>query len=216
MRKIFVIFNILFLLTAPQIAHGDENPVKLLLRKKIDERFTLLTQIDYRHDDETSRFEHKHYDVGLRINHKNNWSTSFSYRWMYKFDNGEKKWEQEKRPYISIIKKFKTDPVTINLRARQEFRFRKGNKHSTRNRLRLLLKSNKEFVGVRPFIANEIFYDFRKEKYNKNFLLAGIDFANTRYGRYSIYYRHVTTLDKDDKRYWSAKGGVSFKALYYF
>lgn len=215
MKKIFLFITCCFL-AAPKLSYADEHPVKILLRKKFAEKYTFLSQIDYRHDDETGRFEHKHYDIGLRMKHKNNWSTSFSYRWMYKYKNDDKIWEQEKRPYISIVKKIKFEPITIQLRTRQEFRLRKDNEYGSRNRLRLLVRSNKAFVGVKPFIANEIFYDLRKEKYNKNFLLAGFEIANRKYGRYSIYYRHVTSIDKDDKDYWNAKGGIAIKALYYF
>ncbi len=215
MKKIFLFITCCFF-AVPQLSYADENPVKLLLRKKINKKYTFLSQIDYRHDDETSRFEHKHYDVGLRIKHKNNWSTSFSYRWMYKYKNKDKVWQLERRPYISIIKKIKIDPITIQLRTRQEFRLRKDNEYGSRNRLRLLLRSNNSLLGVKPFVANEVFYDLRKERYNKNFLLAGFEIANRKYGRYSIYYRHVTTLNKDNNETWNSKGGVAIKALYYF
>ena len=67
---------------------------------------------------------------------------------------------------------------------------------------------------MQPFVSNEFFYDLDEEKYNRNRLDVGVDFTKTKYGRFSIYYRHATELQDDDE--WTASYSIIGKFTYYF
>jgi hypothetical protein len=195
--------------------NAQENIGILKLNKKL-EKVKLTFEADYRHDEDAHRFKHKHYDFGVKIPLKNNWSTSVNYRLTYKFDSSTKKWKQEKRPHIALQKIIDTKYIEIGLRTRQEYAFASDDTESTRNRIRIMLKSNKRFLKLRPFIGNEFFYDFDKEKYNKNRFIAGVDLPKGKYGKYSLYYKYETSVDSDDKEFWSAKDSVVLVASFSF
>lgn len=77
-----------------------------------------------------------------------------------------------------------------------------------------MLKSNYAILAVKPFVSNEVFYDMDAEKYNKNWLSSGVELANNSYGKYSIYYKHVTDLNSNDD--WESSYSIVFKAGYQF
>jgi hypothetical protein len=132
-----------------------------------------------------------------------------------KFDDNANKWKLEKRPHISLKKSFNFKLVKILLIDRQEYRFKFDGNRSLRNRFKITLKSNKIFLSYfKPFIANEFFYDFDKNKYNKNWLFIGIDLPRIKFGKYGVYYKYVTNMDNYNN--WTADYSIVLKVNYQF
>ena len=77
-----------------------------------------------------------------------------------------------------------------------------------------MLKSNKQVFKLKPFIANEFFYDFDSDKYNKNWLSVGFDFPKTKFGKFSTYYRHMTDLEIDNN--WVSSYNIVAELSYEF
>ncbi|MFT6077479.1 MAG: hypothetical protein ACJATU_000683, partial [Rickettsiales bacterium] len=205
MRK-FVALIALAIILAPTHSIARENSGKLVFRKKF-EKITASFASDYRYSQ--VGLDHRHYDFGLKIPFWESWSTSINYRLVYKFKDKNNKWKQEKRPHISLQKVFDYKFIKIELRTRQEYRYKADDTESSRNRSRIMIKSNKKILHLKPFLGNEFFYDLDKKKYNKNRLIGGVSFPKSKFGNYSLYYRHFTYLDKQDN--WSSDYGFVFK-----
>jgi hypothetical protein len=206
-----IIFLVILTITLfPIHSYARENSGKLIFRKKFN-KFTTSIESDYRYNED--ELNHRHYDIGIQIPFTDGWSASINYRLVYKFKDNNNKWELEKRPHISLQKVFNTKLVKVEFRTRQEYRYRADKTESTRNRTRIMLKSNKEIFKLKPFIGNEVFYNMDKEKYNKNWLVGGVSFPKSNFGNYSVYYKHVTDLDEDD---WNSEYSIILKAIYKF
>ena len=74
----------------------------------------------------------------------------------------------------------------------------KGLDNTFRDRLRVSIGSNKEFLKIKPFISNELFYDFEDNRYNKNWFSIGFQAAKSKYGKPSIYYKYVIDINDDN------------------
>ena len=211
--KLILIFTYLILINSFLInsAHSFNHNKKIILRKNFN-KFTILGDIDYRNKDKDDQdLYHRHYDLGIRIPLTKNWSGSFKYRNIYR--KSESEWDLfEQRPQLQITNVINYSFLKFRTRIREEYRIRDGD-DSFRTRLRFDIKSKKSFLKLKPFIGNEVFYDMGKEKYNKNWLIGGVSFPKSKFGNYSIYYRHVTDLDEDN---WSSDYSIVLKAIYEF
>ena len=182
---------------------------KIGIDKKFD-KFSLNFDTDYRYND--TGLYYRHYDAGIKIPFKKDWSSSINFRSTYQYKNG--KWRLEKRPHIQLNKKFNMELIKISIRTRQEYRYENNDTESTRNRSKLLLKSRKTILGVTPFIGNEWFYDMDVNKYNKNWFSTGVELSRTQHSKYIIYYRHLTTLEEQGN--WTSSYSLVFKYVYSF
>lgn len=207
MRRLIAVFAILALF--PIFSFAKETSGKLIFKQNSD-KFTTSFESDYRYGEEG--LYHRHYDIGIKIPFSDGWSTSINYRSVYKFKNSKNKWRLEKRPYVSLKKIFNTQLLKSSLRTRQEYRYKADGTQSTRNRTKLVLKCNKPILSLKPFIGAEIFYDMDEEKYNKNFLIAGVEFPKSKLGKYSLYYNHVMDLEEDGS--WDSGYRVVLKVVF--
>lgn len=206
-----IILILLFITLVPANSFARASSGKIVLKKKFTD-FSTFLKTDYRYDEDGLYY--RHYDFGVKIPFAQGWSTSLSYRSTYKFKTKHKKWALEKRPHITLEKTFNNEFIKTKIRTRQEYRYKSDGTQSTRNRFMVMLKSNKEFFWLKPFIGNEIAYDMDEEKYNKNWLSGGVEFPKTKFGKYSLYYRHITDLEEHN--IWSSDYSVVFKAIYSF
>ena len=176
-------------------SYGFDYNQKLLLQKKLTgplNNWAITTDIDYRKKED--ELNYRHYDAGLKRSFKDDWSFSLKYRHVYKKSDGQ--WDlAEQRPQIQISKSIYTNFVKLSSRFRQEYRIIDGD-DLMRSRLRLRLLSNKKILGLTPFISNEIFYDIKISRYNKNFTDLGIIFPKIARLSTSISYRYIKSYDE--------------------
>ena len=71
MKKLFI--KVAYLIAIATLAslssfniNAQEHSGRLLLRKKIDQKLTGTFEADYRHDEDSRRLDHRHYDFGLK------------------------------------------------------------------------------------------------------------------------------------------------------
>ena len=198
-----LIYTILLYQPAYAIQHNE----KFAIKEDFD-RITLSAEADYRFDN--SSLFRQHYDIGTRIPITllgDDGSIAFHYRSVYK-NSDDEGWELEKRPYIQLQKIFKTDEFKLGLRTRQEYRIRNSGNHTARNRSRVKIQSKQKFFNTKPFISNEFFYDFDKNKYNKNRIDVGMNFSLDDDIKSSIYYKLI--LDKEENN-WQPTSSIVFK-----
>lgn len=200
---------IILLLILPSNLYAGYHSGKLLLKKdfsKINSSF----ETDYRYNN--TGLYYKHYDLGVEKPLAQNWYIGLNYRAIYVRKNNQ--WHLEKRPHMQIKKTINTDLVKLSLRTRLEYRYKSDDSESARNRSKLAIKSQYRILKLKPFISNEWFYDLDKEKYNKNWLAIGAEFPKQKFGKFSIYYKHVTDLESDDN--WSSSYSIVSKLSYKF
>ncbi len=213
MKKIITVAIMFsFIISTPLNAFAQESIGKILLRKKL-EKFTPTFEFEQRHNEDTSRFQFRHYDLGIIVPIKNNWFAYANYRLVYNFNYDTKNWEQEKRSLIALQKVFKTKYAKISIRNRHEYRVKAGQTSTSRNRTKIELCSNKSYFGLKPFVSNEFFYDTdTQDTYNANRVEVGVSFLQTKNAKYSINFRNEITEDPDNKDYWTTKDAIVLKA----
>ena len=211
--KFILLFGFVSILSVNVFA--QENIGTILLRKKM-QGYTPTFETEGRHNEDDRRFEQRHIDFGVIFPFKNDWSVSVNYRALDKYNNSSKEWNEERRSYFAIQKIFKTDPVNISFKTTQEYRYFENNTESIRSRFRLKISSNKAFFNLKPFLSNEVFYDFNAGNFIRNRAEIGVDFPKTNYGKYSLYYRYQKSENSEDKKYWDSYDSVIIRAIFDF
>lgn len=161
---------------------------------------TISLQAEHRNIDDAIFY--RHYDFGVQrpLNFiDKSWSISGHFRTMYT-KNASRLWSQEKRPYGQIQKTFHTLPTNWlpelkwGLRTRHEYRIRENGNDTARNRLRIKLDSTKSYFNVKPFISEEIFYDFDQKHWSRSRTDIGFSLPQFKHANSTINYR----LDKNN------------------
>ena len=208
MSKAILIQLIIFILFNP--LQAAEQAAKIIISK--DHHHHILSfETDYRYDKGSNAY--KHYDFGIKIPISNTIRYSLNYRQIYQFNSKNNQWKIEKRPHLSLQKKLEYKLLTTELRVREEFRFKTDNSYANRNRIRLMFKSNKEILKLKPFVRNEWFYDFDAEKYNKNWLSVGLSLSSFYRSNLALYYKYVSKLEGSN---WTSSDSLVLKLLYKF
>jgi len=197
--RLFVLLTLLI----PHISLADGQEIKLNVKHSFNST-TFRGEVDFRQEE--GNLFRKHYDAGIRLPIPlwgDGWSLGLHYRVVFtSAENGG--WDLEKRPYTQLQKTFKTSENAWSpnlkwaIRTRQESRFRQNKGNSHRNRVRLYVKSLTPFFGAQPFIANEYYYDFRKDEVTKVRLDVGFEFPKIAGMKPSLYYKHTNTYKKKD------------------
>ena len=173
----------------PLFSQGLNHSEKIVIKRNAL-GLKLSGEIDYR-TNETGLY-HRHYDLGTAFSLGETWTANIQFRSVYRMKDGQ--WKLEKRPHGQIQKTLNTDAVKWTIKSRQEYRIRVGQSNAMRNRFRIMGKSNRAWKNLKPYIANEFFYDMDKKKYNKNWVMVGFDLTKSKIGLPSIYYKYVTDL----------------------
>jgi hypothetical protein len=193
-----ILFIGIFSISFSVPSYGFEHNEKISIKHNI-EGVAFSAGIDYRfYGDDIFR---RHYDMGAGFPLKflgDGWSGGVNYRLVYKESNDEESWDLEKRPHAHIKKSFKTSEFKWQIRSRQEFRISETGDYTTRNRIRIRVKSDREVFKVKPFFSNEFFYDFDVGKYNKNRINMGVDLPEFYETKSSLYCKLTTDFDDDE------------------
>ena len=87
---------------------------------------------------------------------------------------------------------------------------RENKDNASRSRVLVCLKSKEELLYVKPFISNEMFYDFNVSRYNLNRFDLGIALPNIFYFTPYISYRHKSSYDIAEHS-WESENIILFK-----
>lgn len=196
-------------------AYGFTHNEKLVVERDI-RNITFSAEVDHRYEGDDIFY--RHYDAGVEIPLSfmgEGWSTAANYRSVYNKSDG--KWNLEKRPHMQIQKTFNTSEsgwlpeLKWGIRTRQEYRIRENGNHTSRNRSRVTVKSNKEFFNVKPFISNEVFYDFDEKAYSTYRVDIGAELPQAKGMKPSLYYKLM--LDRNDQK-WAPTSSIVFKLVF--
>ncbi len=185
-------------------ANAYEHQTMVSVSRDINQHIGYNLEMDYRFDgDDIFR---RHYQGGFDAPIPflgKGWSISANYRQVYTKNMDEAKWSLEKRPHFNLKKVFSTDQVSVIpalkwiVRDRHEYRMKDNGNHVARQRLLIRLKSEKKYFGLKPFIGNEMFYDFDDYEFNQNRVLLGFDLPETNHFKSSLYLKYKTQRNNE-------------------
>jgi hypothetical protein len=210
MKKLSILLVLILLL---QPAYAVRHITKVQYSPEIKNGFKIYSDIEYRYNGDD--IEYRHYDGGIRFPIKyfgEGWQGGAQFRAIYtKSDDGS--WDLEKRPHFQLQKAIETaeynfiPELTWKFRTRHEYRVRESGNDTARNRLKISVKSNEEYYGLKPFISDEIFYDFDKKDWIRNRMQVGVDLPKFKKVSSSVAYRLEANLVDDD---WDYTSSVNF------
>ncbi len=201
------LFVIIFFISnsAYALRHWD----KVSFSPEIKNGVKLYAEVNYRYNGDDIFY--RHYDGGVNFPIKyfgEGWQGSLRFRAVYtKLQDGS--WFLEKRPLAELQKtiyspKYEFVPeLKWQFRTRHEYRVRENGNDTARNRLRLVLKTKDDYYGVKPFIGDEVFYDFDADDWTTNRFIVGIDLPKFKKAKTSIAYQLETDMNDNDFDYTS-------------
>ncbi|MBN1552139.1 DUF2490 domain-containing protein [bacterium] len=160
-----------------------------LLKVGLEEQFRFgddMTDLAYQHTEiQTTWAIMKFFDLGL------------NYRHIYTL-SGES-WAEENRPMIDGTLKFKSKSFGVSDRNRFEYRVRKDKDEAWRYRNKITLSCVRliEKNRIEPYIANEFYYDFDADSFNKNRIYAGAKIQLSKAVQGDLYYLLESTEKND-------------------
>ena len=152
---------------------------------------------EFRFGDHATDFYYQHSDLGMGYSGLGYWlDLGINYRSIFK--ENDKNWNYENMAHYNATIKYKWQELSFSSRNRFENRFVEDEKNSWRYRNKFTVKLPKiTQFEIQPYIANEIFIDFKEEKLNRNRLYGGIFVKLYKDLKGEIFYLWQTS-DKDD------------------
>lgn len=166
---------------------------------------------EFRYNNDASTHHYSHFDIGLDWK-VNKWFTLSPY---YQYVNEEKNdtWGVEYRPHLDGTFSFKLFDWSLSDRNKMEYRI-KEDAEFFRYANKLTIKTPKfTELELQPYVADEFFYDFNVDDWNKNTAFVGVDFKLIENFSGSVYY-FVESNKKADV--WTEVSGIGTTLKYSF
>lgn len=163
---------------------------------KFLDKWKIKLEEEFRYGGNISELCYQHTDLGISYGPLKWIALGINYRHIFSLLSPGK-WYMEGRPHLSVYFKVKWKIVSLTDMNRYEFRFfqTKDSLIDYRNKLSLtfLLKAGK--ISLKPYIAEEIFFNFNKGNLSRNRIYAGIKTGLTKILVLDVFYIWQT----DDK-----------------
>ena len=166
---------------------------------KINQDWKLALEEEFRFGDDARDFYYQHSDLGLSYSGFTNWLTvGLNYRHIFEEKSGD--WKEENRPHLNAEIKWKLSDFSLSNRGRLEYRNREDadNLWQYRNKFTIKLPLKLTKLEVKPYLADEIFYDFDQDTLNRNRLYAGLKFTVFKDLNTDIFYLWQSSETNDD------------------
>ena len=176
-RKLIISAVLLALFVLPPAAMAERDwgsSHNLLITAPINDDWFVISHsnLAYRDDFDDRFFGFTGGGVGFRWT--NEWSLRAGYRhvWFKPQDN----WLEEDRLYAEAFYANRFDHVRFTSRSRFEFRFFDYRENDVRFRNEFVVESNKTIPGtaLRPYVEEEFFYSVNDDRFEANWLGAGL------------------------------------------
>lgn len=159
----------------------------------ITKHWQVVFEEEFRFEDDAGRLYYQHSDLALVYKGLAEWiDLGFNYRQVFK---RKSQWKQENRPHLNVTLKRKLLDFKLSNRSRLEYRDREDKKDLWRYRNKVTVEFPIELTRfkLRPYLADEMFFDFYGEGYNKNRLYTGISLDLTPNLKGGIFYLWQST-----------------------
>ncbi|MEI8350401.1 MAG: DUF2490 domain-containing protein [Candidatus Omnitrophota bacterium] len=218
---IFFRLNFLFILSAcmllSRVYAYDDNDFQVwntdYEEKKINEKFKISLEEEFRWGDNASELYYQHYEPGITYIVDKYWDVSLKYRHIY--DKKGDKFKVENQPNLNANLRWEFLNFPFENRFRLEYRHFDYQVDSWLYRDKIMVKSPWKFTkfAIQPYLANEIFVNFYNTTFSRNRFYAGLGFAFTKNVKAEIYYLLQSTKSSHK---WSAANvlGTAIKLLF--
>jgi hypothetical protein len=174
MKNFIKILIIIWLLSQTVFAHST-NDWQFWNTVSVKGRFNKNREIkleeEFRFSDNMEIFYYHHTDISLTYKPINWLSLGLAYRQIY--EKKEELWKEENRPHFNGSLKWKWNKFKFKNRSRVEYRIRRGKENAVRYRNKLTFDIP-GIIGVKPYLADEIFIDCKKNELSRNRLYFGV------------------------------------------
>ena len=140
---------------------------------KFQDRIKIKIEEEERFGRDVRELSYHHTDGGIDYEVSDWLDVGINYRQVYELKR--RKWMEESRPHINGTLKYEWQGFKFKNRSRLEFRIRKGKKDMLRYRNKSTLTLPLELpLGIKPYIADEVFISSDGTNLNRNRLYAGL------------------------------------------
>lgn len=193
---------------------ADELGGAVSFEKVLNDDSSILFDFDYRAID--NELFYRHYEVGYLRKFKNDWSARISHRFHYRYLQSQNDWKNGYTPFLAIFKNFRGKKIEIQHRFIHEYIFDNDGGNLNRNRYRIGAITSQSYNGFKPFIFDEAFYNYRTNRYFRNWLSIGTRYEFDKQLSFNLFYRHDHRQDPANHRYWHSRNGIFASAYYIF
>jgi hypothetical protein len=139
---------------------------------KLSQRWKIKLEEEFRFGDSMEALYYHHTDLGLSYKLTNWFYLGLNFRQIY--EKKKEAWKKESRPHLNLTYKFALGNFKFKNRGRLEYRIKEDKRYFRfRNKFTInLLPIGKNKIKL--YIADEVFYDFDKDRLNRNRLCAGL------------------------------------------
>jgi hypothetical protein len=186
--------SLLFFIFGILSAKGS-NQLHLWHAEKFNRAFTdkwsLALEQDFRSDVGLYYF---HSDFELKYKLSPESALNINFREVFEYKDGG--WVAEHRPHGTISTKIKFGIFAVSARSRLEYRMKQNKDPVFRNREMVSIKFGNGLtpLGLIPYVADEIFYDFEKKELNRNRAYVGFSVKSIPTFKPTIYLMRQTSL----------------------
>ncbi|MBN2482800.1 MAG: DUF2490 domain-containing protein [Candidatus Omnitrophica bacterium] len=166
---------------------------------KVNENWKVTLEEELRFGDDGGNIYYQHSDLGVVYSGIASWlDVGVNYRYVREERNS--RWKDDSQPHLNATVKWSRFGFSLSDRSRFEYREREDAEDYWRYRNNFTVKLPWKFTRfeIRPFVADEIFYDFDAETLNKNRFFSGISFKITKQVSGDIFYLWETS-EKNEK-----------------
>lgn len=190
---------------------------KYELSKTLGPEYEIFYNPEIRFRDDASDFFYHEHRIGLRFKQLDNLGVGLHYLFG-RTEPAKGPWENENRAELDLTPKWKCGKYNLSVRGRGELRHiegSSGNPLEWRFRLKPQIAWNGELFGypVKPYIADDFFYDAEKSAWNQNRVYFGVGIPmNDWYGASTslgIYY--IFKSNRDSTGDWSSSSVLGSK-----
>jgi len=156
---------------------------------KLSDEWKLGVEEEARWGDDATNPYYNHTDVGVTYSGLADW---FDLGINYRHINEEKsnEWKTEYRPHVNGIVKWKLKDFSFSNRSRFEFREREDSDETWQYRNKLLVNPPISLTKyeMKPYIADETFFDSDSKELNRNRFYSGFSFKIFKNLKGDVYY----------------------------
>lgn len=191
MRRIKIITIVLLLM--PNILYAyDDGDFQVwhtdVEEKKINEKFKISLEEEFRWGDNAGELYYHHYEPGLTYKVNSHLDLALKYRQIY--DKKNSKFKQENQPNLNATLKWDFLGCSMDDRSRLEYRHFNYQPDSWlyRNKFTVRLPWKFTKFGIQPYLSDEIFVNFYNTAFTRNRFYAGFSFNLIKNLKAEIYY----------------------------
>lgn len=155
---------------------------------KVNKESKMTLEEEFRWEDDAGDLYYQHYDAGFVYSLNKNLDLGINYRQVYE-KKGDK-FKEENRPHVNATLKWDLWGFRFEDRNRLQYRHFDYQSDLWQYRNKFALKFPWKFAKfeIQPYLADEIFLDFRNKAFSRNRFYVGLGMSFTKNLKGEIYY----------------------------